>query len=84
MATHSSILAWKIQWTEETGGLQFMGSQRVRHDLATKQQQTWKLFSFLFTFICFRIFHNINFNRNFLKKECFNVKALQVVISLEY
>ena len=32
MATHSSILAWRIPWTEEPGGLQFMGSQRVRHD----------------------------------------------------
>ena len=32
MATHSSILAWKIAWTEEPGGLQSMGSQRVRHD----------------------------------------------------
>jgi len=32
MATHSSVLAWKIQWTEETGGLQSMGLQRVRHD----------------------------------------------------
>ena len=32
MATHSSILAWKIQWTEEPGRLQSMGSQRVRHD----------------------------------------------------
>ena len=32
MATHSSILAWEIPWTEEPGGLQFMGSQRVRHD----------------------------------------------------
>ena len=31
-ATHSSILAWRIQWTEEPGGLQSMGSQRVRHD----------------------------------------------------
>ena len=39
MATHSSILAWKIPWTEEPGGLQSMGSQRVRHNLATKQQQ---------------------------------------------
>ena len=29
MATYSSILAWKIAWTEEPGGLQFMGSQRV-------------------------------------------------------
>ena len=32
MATNSSILAWKISWTEEPGGLQSMGSQRVRHD----------------------------------------------------
>ena len=38
MATHSSILAWEIPWTEEPGGLQSMASQRVRHDLATKQQ----------------------------------------------
>ena len=32
MATHSSILAWEIPWTEEPGGLQSMGSQRIRHD----------------------------------------------------
>ena len=32
MATPSSILAWKIPWTEEPGGLQSMGLQRVRHD----------------------------------------------------
>ena len=35
MAMHSSILAWKIPWTEEPGGLQSMGSQRVGHDWAT-------------------------------------------------
>ena len=32
MATHSSTLAWRIPWTEEPGGLQSMGSQRVGHD----------------------------------------------------
>ena len=32
MATHSSVLAWRIPWTEEPSGLQSMGSQRVRHD----------------------------------------------------
>ena len=32
MATHSSVLAWRIPWIEEPGGLQFMGSQRVGHD----------------------------------------------------
>ena len=38
MATHSSIIAREIPWTEEPGGLQSMGSQRVERDLATKQQ----------------------------------------------
>ena len=37
MATHFSILAWRIPWTEEPGGLQSTGLQTVRHDLATKQ-----------------------------------------------
>ena len=36
MATHYSILAWEIPWTEEPGELQSMGSQKVRHDWATK------------------------------------------------
>ena len=35
MAAHSSIIVWKISWTEEPGELQSMGSQRVRHDWAT-------------------------------------------------
>ena len=35
MATHSSILAWRIPWTEEPGGLQSMGSQRVGHNWVT-------------------------------------------------
>ena len=39
MATHSSIFAWEIPWTEEPGRLLFVGLQRVRHDLASKPQQ---------------------------------------------
>ena len=39
MVTQSNILAWRIPWTEEPGGLQSMGSQRIRHDLVIKQQQ---------------------------------------------
>ena len=35
MATHSSILVWRIPWTKEPGGLQSMGSQRVGHDKVT-------------------------------------------------
>ena len=38
-AIHTSILAWEIPWTEEPGGLQSMGSQRVRHDWAHKQKR---------------------------------------------
>ena len=40
MATYSSILAWEFPWTEEPGGPQSMGSQRVRYNLATKQQKS--------------------------------------------
>ena len=38
MATLSSILAWRIPWTEEPGELESMGSQRVGHDIATEKQ----------------------------------------------
>ena len=47
MAAHSSILAYRIQWTEEPGRLQSMGSQKVRHDLVTKQQQ-WAIIEYLY------------------------------------
>ena len=40
MVTHSSILAWEIPWTGKPGVLQYLGSQRVRPDLAIKQQST--------------------------------------------
>ena len=39
MATHSSILSWRIPWTEEPGELQSMGLPRVGHNLVTKQQE---------------------------------------------
>ena len=38
IAAHSSILAWEILWTEDSGGLQAMGLQRAGHDSVTKQQ----------------------------------------------
>ena len=40
MATHSSILAWEISWTEEPGGLQTMKSQKVGYNLATEHACT--------------------------------------------
>ena len=50
MATHSRILAWEIPWTEESGRLQFIGLQKVGHDLATKQQQFKMHHKFFFFF----------------------------------
>ena len=44
MATHSSILAWRIPWTEEPGGLQSMELQRVRHELSVQALQKVSLF----------------------------------------
>ena len=46
MATHSSILAWRIPWTEEPGGLESMVSKAFGHNLVTKQEQQYS------TYIC--------------------------------
>ena len=48
MATYSSILAWRIPWTEEPGGLQSIGSQRVRHNWVTKHSTASFKFSCIF------------------------------------
>ena len=45
MKTHDSILVWRIPWTKEPDGLQFIGSQRVRYDLSDLAQQV--------PFVCF-------------------------------
>ena len=47
MATHSSILAWRIPWTEEPSKLWHLGSQRVRHDSAHRQQSHVQSIKFL-------------------------------------
>ena len=58
MATHSSILAWKIPWTEEPGRLQFMGLQRVKHDWATSLSLfTFRLHVFLYFYLSVVILH---------------------------
>ena len=49
MATHSSVLAQRIPWTEEPGGLQSMGLQRIRYDLATSR--AWPLCALLCTYL---------------------------------
>ena len=55
MATHSLVLAWRIPWTEEPGGLQSMGLQRVGHDLATKPTNLYMYIHFLFRYGLHRI-----------------------------
>ena len=50
LATHSSILAWRIPWTEEPGRLQSMGLQRVGRDWVTNRPDCRKAFFFLFVF----------------------------------
>ena len=49
MAAHSSVLAWRIPWTEEPGGLQSLGLQRVRQDTVTKPHTS--LFG---VYVCFQ------------------------------
>ena len=44
MATHSSTFAWEILWTKEPGGLWFMGSQKVGHNLMTKQEKQLNIY----------------------------------------
>ena len=59
MATHPSVLAWRIPWTEESDGVQKMGSQRVGHDWATNTHIVpliWGCFvCFIFAFVVFAI-----------------------------
>ena len=60
MAIHSSIHAWEIPWTEQSGGLQSMGLQRVRNNLATEQQQInyttqWSSSMILINILSFKI-----------------------------
>ena len=57
MATQSNILSWRIQWTEEPGRLQSMGSHRVGHDCRNlAQYSTHALETALFTALLFNIF----------------------------
>ena len=55
MATHSSILAWKIPWTEEPGRLQSMGSQRVTTEASEHHTHASPIFSFLWFSFDFHI-----------------------------
>ena len=85
MATHSSIPAWKIPWTEEPGGLQSMGSWRVGHDWMTKHMlngmfQASAVFSMLFTLTgmvssSFYLFFQTQVRNDLLQEVSPNLKA---------
>ena len=70
MASHSSLLAWEIPWTEEPDGLLSMGSQKVRPDLATEQQQWFSsiIYTYIDGYICcvhiLAIVNNAAMNKN--------------------
>ena len=72
MATHSCILAWKIPWTEEPGGLQSMGVIRVRHDWATDQTHrgNWEELENVWSRVYKRVGDNIFFQPVIVKVEC--------------
>ena len=62
MATQSSILAWEIPRTEEPGGLQSMGLQRVRHNLATQRKLMEKVQHIRTTeYVCFAVYQAISY-----------------------
>ena len=52
MATHSSILAWKIPWTEEPGRLRSMGSQRVGHNWSDRAQTYPSIYLYTYIYVC--------------------------------
>ena len=67
IATHSSIVVWKIPWMEEPGRLQSMGSQRVGHDWATSFTHYWE--TCLWWVVCAWLYERIQFLSAFAKSE---------------
>ena len=81
MATHSSILAWKIPWTEEPDRLESMGSQRVGYDLATEYAHNIPLYVYVYVcvYICiYTHIYYISFIHSSLDRHfgCFHVLAI--------
>ena len=79
MATHSSILAWRIPWTEEPGGLQSTGSQRVGNNWAISLSTAFHYIHFLLRGMCIAVFLRNNFK--LLCKQSFKYKT-QMICSL--
>ena len=78
MATHSSIFAWNIPWTAKPGVLQSMGSQGVRHDRASEQQQPLKRNE-----INIAIYSNIDGSQDYHTKDLSD-RQRQILYSISY
>ena len=80
MATHSSILAWEIAWSEEPGVLQSMGWQSVGHDLVTQpQSQALTLDTTAVSCVCLPTAHSYFYNEHLRKK----TKAFEEIYHLD-
>ena len=82
MATHSSILAWRIPWTEKGGRLQSMGSQRVRHNRVTDTvyihvAHVFSMFTQIHVFL-----HAYNMSQNIQKKGYFSLYNLHIFLTM--
>ena len=78
MATHPSILDWEISWRGEPGRLQSVGWQRVRHDLATKQQQ----YSIVYMYCTFSTYSSVGLNllvNVYIWDESFSAPSLYIL-----
>ena len=78
MTTHSSILAWRIWWTEEPGRLHSMGSQRVRHNWVTNTlflRLWWKSYIYLFLMVDIIFLEDILFQKTQEEKKCLQILA---------
>ena len=72
VATRSTILAWKIPWTEELGGLQSMGLQRVEHNLVNEQQQQPGIKGLFYLHFPPSLFHTVKGGSSQVDNESFN------------
>ena len=86
MAPHSSVLAWRIPWTEGPGGLPSMGSHRVRHDwsdLAAAAAAAWALWQYILipVYACCIIIHTVNTHQHLLNWIT-HIRNTQIISSL--
>ena len=85
MAAHSTILAWRIPWTEGPGRIQFMGSQKVGCDLVTENGHGWMAVSLFATVIIFfNLFFVVLGLRFYVWAELLFVAVCRLLIAVTY